>query len=205
MIFWILPILFILFYWNNADPPIRDILSPLVVLSFAFGNFLLYPVSKISSLVILNLIIDSVADYLMDSENLDLPIFLFSIGHFIKQIIFSHVFSRIYPSSNISRIFAHGFTLILIMTLLVTDGYLISIASYGLIVATTFIQICLAKRSLSMGFLLFVISDLIIAIELMFGQMRPRQIRVICVPILYWTSEYILAQDIMYEYLNYLN
>jgi hypothetical protein len=218
------------------DPPLDDVFSPLVTLILALNTFVSYPVSMLSSLVILSLVIDSVADYLMDSHKLKLPIFLFSCGHLVRQIIVSNIapgivfrntlsdpwFKQIilpniepsvlpgYSQSELWFRLTQVISQIIVFLMawdiccnqflsqrLSISSVPIFIGGYAIVIVITFLQIWAGTNAFSIGFLLFIISDLIIATELIFGKIYPRQLRVLLVPILYWTAEFLIIKDLL--------
>jgi len=71
------------------------------------------------------------------------------------------------------------------------------IACYAIILLASFIQVSIALSSVSIGYVLFILSDLIIAYEVLFDKIYPRQIRVILVPALYLISQYILTKQLL--------
>jgi hypothetical protein len=210
MIAWILMLTYIFRYWNYPNPPVHDIISPFITLTIALNIFIMIPSLCPESLyglryqslilIILSLIIDSIADYFMDRNNLELPILLFSLGHFIKQIIFAYIFSNgIYSLVHVITfiLILYLISLVLQRKLYAKENTLIAVAVYSIIIALTLIQICVEQQGINRGFLLFVISDLIIAIELVYVKFTFRQIRVILVPLLYWIAEILISRDLL--------
>jgi len=164
------------FYWNNQDPPVYDIISPITTL-------LLIPTLK-NNMLISCLLLESIADYYMNKSNLRFPIFLFSLSHIIKQIIYLQMNVISLTSLNIS---------LLSLLLIILSNDVIDL--YGIILACTFITISYAKKSLDVGMLLFIISDIIIGLDLKI-RLYPRQLRVILVPLLYWISQNVFIKSL---------
>lgn len=162
--------LFIFKYYYYQDPPLADLISPSITLCLATLAL------NQSYLLVLSLVLDSVADFLMDSKKLFYPIVLFSLGHILKQLVFNP-----HP------------LLPLLSTLLFFDLWTRQrlIIDYTLIIALSFIQVYMIKYSL--GYLCFAISDAIIGYELAITRISYRPIRVLLVPILYWLAEYLLV------------
>jgi hypothetical protein len=170
-------IMYIYYYWNNENPPIYDVVSPITTL-------LLIPYVN-NNMVLACLLLESMADYYMDKSNLRFPIFLFSLSHIIKQIIHLQI--------NIISSISLGISLIcLLLIVLSNDDDKIDL--YIIILITTFMIISYVKKSLDISMLMFILSDILIGIDLKY-KLYPRQIRVILVPLLYWISQKI--------YINY--
>ena len=200
-----LSLLYAIIHWNASSPPVNDIISPLVTLSMAAGLILVYGLTLNPDLsttllqLICSLIVDSMADYYMNSKNLTVPLALFSTGHIMKQLAFIQD-----PWSPISMVLLFGS--IVAMALLYSGFHVRHLPKlpssttrelihlYCLVIGFSFVNIYLASM-LSRGYILFIISDLIIAYELGWGKIYPRQFRVIAVPILYWLAEYIIVVE----------
>ena len=172
----LLSLLFIITYWNNILPPTNDLISPFVLLSIAsYGN---------NYYLIIAVLIDTFADYVMNSKDLRFPIFLFSVGHIVKQIPFLIFFNNL-------LIFYFSLLLLLILIYHIrTMKYIHSdivtmLAYYAAILVLTVVQIQ------NIGYIFFIISDLLILID-MIGNV-PRKLRVLGVPILFWIAEYLIV------------
>lgn len=164
-------LLYIYFYWNNEHPPLYDIISPLTTLSFIS--------STDNNILIICLLLESLADYYMDSSSLRFPIFLFSLSHVIKQLMFLQLNVVILMSLIISL-------QCLLLIILTEDDNVIDL--YAIILTITFIVISYVKKSFDLSMLLFILSDIVIGIDLKY-KLYPRQLRVILVPLLYWISQ----------------
>jgi hypothetical protein len=160
--------LYMYYYWNNEDPPLYDIISPLTTLSL---------LPYVNHDMVICLLVESMADYYMDKSYLQFPILLFSLSHVIKQLIFFQMTSISLISLNLSLICL----LLMVMTDDVIDLYII-------ILVTTFITVSYAKKAVYIAMLIFILSDIIIGIDLKY-KLYPRQLRVIFVPLLYWISQ----------------
>lgn len=181
----LLGIVFILCYYSNEHPPLYDIISPIVTLNIAVYS--LYSSSMfITIIMIIGLIIESLADYFMNKDNMKTSIRLFSFGHLIRQFSFL--------SLSISS------ALFIFITLLIIKSN--NIINYALIIFFSALHVSISQGMISFGYLLFIISDLIIAYELMITDIRPRYLRIIGVPLLYWISQYLLIHECIYFYNN---
>jgi len=176
MHFLIPALLFIIDYWSFPSSPIRDIYSPLVTLLLLDRNN--------GYIINLWLLFDSCADYLMDKNNLKSPIILFSISHLLKQIAFLGTFSVL----NDCFI---GVTMIFMLGILTTKHV---VPCYAVVIGISCIHVCLLNNNAIFGYLIFCLSDLLIAVELLGMQLKPRQLRVIGVPLLYWIAQYMLIK-----------
>jgi len=176
-------------YWNYTSPPSRDIISPLVLLSLALSLLLLYPLSLTSILVFSSLILDSLADYYMDPFTL-LPISLFVSSHLFRQLSFISFFSFSSISSFFLLFFIASFFIFSI-------SFFSLLLSYSIVMFFTLINLLFIKGNLSLGFSLFVISDLIIAYEMLGYKINIRPIRVILVPLLFWLADLSLTLELL--------
>lgn len=172
-------------YWSNPFPPTGDIISPLVLFLMSIGIFFSVQISISMVFILFSLLFDTVADYVMDEDNLDLPICLFSCGHLFRQFSFLLQF---YP---------HGSFTILILTTIVVIRTILnySILNYAVIIGLTFVNVTISLEFVSWGLVLFIISDLIILYELVSGQIKCRPFRVILVPVLFWTAEALIIYE----------
>lgn len=187
--------LYIYNYLDSYSPPVRDFISPLVTLTMALGLMFEESLSLIEYLAILILIVDSVADFFMDKSNLGLPILLFSLGHVVKQISFITAY---YPRGSLIILFISILLLIILIKFL-CENYTatLPILLYSLIVGLTYLNLCISEGLISPGFTLFVISDLIIGIEFIFGEIPTRKVRVILVPVLFWIAEAMISHELL--------
>jgi len=181
----LIALIYIIRYWNYPSAPLSDIISPIVTLVMAktiFESTLTFP----TSLLILSLCIDSYADYIMDSSNLRKPMIWFSSGHLFRQLIFVTV------TWEISSMILYFFTLMAFMYMSTERGEFMFFVSYVSILFMSFLQ-----SSFDWGYICFILSDLIIAYDSFINNLHPRQFRVILVPVLYWTAEYILTRSLL--------
>jgi len=177
----LLGILFILCNYSNDHPPLYDIISPIVTLNIAIYS--LYSSSIFITIIMtMGLIMESLADFLMNKDNMKLSIRLFSFGHLIRQFSFL--------SLSISSLLFISITLLIIKSN--------SIINYALIIFFSAVHVSISQGMISFGYLVFIISDLIIAYELLINDVRPRYLRVIGVPLLYWISQYLLIHECIY-------
>lgn len=186
-------------YWDRLFPPIGDVISPLVTLAIAGALFISYPISVVSCLLIGSLISDATADYYMDRFNLIPPLSMFAIGHTIRQSAFLYAS---YPSGSLS-IFFITISFILVLWFVILPMFpevyetLLLISVYATVVGLTLVNICLSRGQVSLGFILFIISDLIIAYELIVDYIAIRPIRIILVPSLFWLSEFFIITELL--------
>lgn len=162
-------ILYMYYYWNNENPPLYDIISPITTL-------LLIPYVT-NNMLITCLLLESMADYYMDKSNLRFPIFLFSLSHIIKQLI--------YLQMNVISLASLHISLLCLLLIILSDDV---IDLYIIVLITTFTTISFVKKSLDIGMLIFILSDILIGIDLKY-KLYPRQLRIILVPLLYWISQ----------------
>jgi hypothetical protein len=190
----ILGLIFILSYYHNKDPPLSDIISPLVTLSIA--RYALYASSILMGmLLVTSLGIELVADFYMNKHDMSLSIQLFSIGHLIRQLAFLTL-----PGPNILSSIISLFTTLLTVHLMEEfqrnrNISFTTIVCYSVIIVFSTIQISISQGVISFGYVIFIISDLMIAYELIVKDIYPRWIRIVGVPILYWTAQYLLTQE----------
>lgn len=187
----ILPCLYIYSYWRNEYPPLDEIISPMTTLLYLFD---IRQISMLSSVIALSIIVDSIADFYMDGKNLLFPVMLFSLGHAVKQSVYVMKYGC--PSSIISLsmiMFLNG--MIFYNWLKPYTGELL-LYIYGLIIGISFIGSCIINQTVDIGYLIFIISDIIIAVDLM-KKIYPRQIRIILVPVLYWLAQKIIIMNLL--------
>lgn len=178
-------------YKDRPRPPVRDVISPLVLIFMAVE--VMWSKSLCMYVGAISLLLDAIADYTMNVEDLATPLTFFSIGHLMRQ------------SAFVIKFFPDGLFIVLItITVLVLLAHAIDnptwdkwvIILYTCIVALTLLNISLMNRSLNIGMMLFAASDLMIAYELVFGRMKRRRIRVLVVPILFWMAEFMTMYEL---------
>lgn len=185
-VFW-----FIYDRWSYTEPLKFDIISPLFTLILAITS-LSINTDYSSYIFAFSLLMDSMADFIMSPEYLSHAIFLFSIGHIMKQLAFlftNFLFNNvlIFITSILSAFF------MFIVGLVTNEISIPIIVLYTLIISFSLIHTSILIGDISWGYLLFGISDLIIAFELVITKIYPRQLRVLSVPLLYWIGEYIIS------------
>lgn len=183
---------FIIFYRANIEPPIYDVISPLVSLSILATSLTL---SKELILLIIGLALEILADFYMNKDSLVLPIIFFSVGHLLRQLSF------LYPMVTGSMMIIPTITGFLVITLLfqflrIRKGNSI-IVCYSLIILLSAVHVSLVREALSYGYVVFILSDIIIGYDLMIRRIYPRWFRVIVVPLLYWGSQYLLSHEFL--------
>ena len=137
-------------------------------------------------LLLTSLILESAADFFMNKDNLKLPIILFSFGHLFRQFAFLSV-----SPFGITPILVSFITAIL--TILVIKKF--SILYYSCIIFLSAVQVSLVESGISYGYILFIVSDLIIGYEMVISKIKPRCFRIIIVPLFYWISQYCLVNE----------
>ena len=219
--------LFIACYHSNVDPPIGDIISPLITLSMV-----LEWERVVTGVMLATTMLESMADYRMDKDNMRVPILLFSLGHLVRQSAF---LTSVDSETNTfpTLILAVTFMLIgvLMGRLYITrsritkhvvhqkyrEGHFVddsrvlrrnggekcdiprdAILYYATIVFLSAVNVTMIQQIPSWGYLVFIVSDLIIGYEITIRKIYPRWVRILLVPILYWGSQYLLKA----EYLN---
>lgn len=169
---------FLYFYWSSKEPPLYDFFSFLAIFTLGLYHY------QYSSLG-LALMIDSIADFNMNSHTPKVSIILFLIGHFLKQLAFLNFYSFLFI--GLSFIFSYS-------SWYSQDSLLIFFYILSLINAWTAISLSIGYISWSYFF--FVLSDAIIGYDLFICKLSNRRLRVLLVPFLYWIAEYF----ILYEY-----
>ena len=202
--------LFIACYHSNDNPPVRDVISPLITLSM-----LLESERGLTGVFLATSALESMADYRMDKYNMGLPICLFSLGHLVRQLAF---FMAVNGEKNTPHFLILGatfmLTVVLVWRLYITrlkytgdrsDGVDISrgkgeiphdaILYYAMIIFLSAVNVTMIQQIPSWGYLAFIVSDLIIGYEITIRRIHPRWVRVFLVPILYWWSQYLLKTE----------
>lgn len=182
-------------YAKYPRPPNDDIVSPLVLLFMALGIIASVPWSFTMFLGLTSLILDAIADFTMNVEDLGVPIVLFSVGHLFRQ--FAFIFEY-YPNGSFIIL---EITMVLIVFLMFAHSKppwsKWCILAYAGVIGLTLINVSLISCSVNVGLVLFVISDLIIVYELAWTQIKHRQLRVILVPVLFWAAEATLMYKLL--------
>lgn len=207
---------FIVRYYSNEDPPIYDIISPLVTLSI-LTNLITMPLTIVTPmvLVVITLGLEAVADFYMNKDRLRLSIGLFSNSHLIRQFSFLKMNGFKSQLTIAGLLVPNGDIIATIITTIITillagrlramrPGSNISffiIGCYSFIIFLSAVQVSMVQNSISYGYVVFIISDLIIGYDLIIGKIKPRWLRIIGVPVLYWSAQYLLT----YECLNLLS
>ena len=210
---------FIVCYYSNKDPPIHDIISPLITLTILFNlptiSLLTSVVMVPTMLLLIGLVLESVADFYMNKDSLRLSIGLFSCGHLIRQFSFLAmngvestpiIVGLSIPNLDIIAIHLSLVTTILAVLLLErlrairqkSNISLLIIGYYSLIIFLSAVQVSIVQRGISYGYVMFIISDLMVGYDLIIRKIQPRWFRIIGVPVLYWSAQYLLT----YECLN---
>jgi len=194
-------------YRSYPRPPTGDFISPLVLLTLAAGVVFFKETSIPRNLILMSLMVDTFADYMMNEQGIDFSILFFSLGHLLRQFVFMYVF---YPWGSIGIFLITLVILICMMCVFEPMSHLttrrysniveehIMVVLYAATIGLTLLNASSAKGSLSLGLTLFVISDLIIAYELIWAKIKYRTFRIIAVPALFWIAEV----SIIYELLN---
>ena len=195
-------------YKGYSKPPVRDIVSPLISLTVLL-NFIGTEFTEHSLIFIVGLLLEVIADYYMNQETLSLPITIFGLSHAYKQVSFSCNFG--YDELLLPKIISLTTCGIcaLLLSIIIVDNTVpqdhgryptikmsVVIIPYVCIMGLTLFYLSLAQETVSYGFLLLGVSDLIIAADLI-GIPVNRKIRVLMVPLLYWLSQYVLAQEFL--------
>lgn len=162
----ILGLLYCIKNFNVDDPPSLDYISPLITLCI----MLLKPYN-----MWLILILEAIADYNMGSD-IRYSILVFSCGHMLKQVLLSN------------SIILAGISLYIIFVIAVMNHHGTNRICMGLY---TLIMILTLISQSSRGFIVFIISDLMILYDDII-RFKTRQIRILLVPITYWLSQYYL-------------
>lgn len=71
------------------------------------------------------------------------------------------------------------------------------IPCYAIIVAYTFFMVSFSQCTIDLGYLCYIISDLIIGYEIFDREIYPRRLRILCVPILYWLGQYLTTTKLL--------
>ncbi len=185
----VMMLIYLCMYCNSDKPPLYDIISPLITIIISFH----VPIycSETFVLLMIGLVMDALADYYMDINNIAFPIILFSYGHILKQIAFGYRNKILYTSIRI------GLILTTLLALNITD--IAYILLYGVLIGLTLLQ--MMKYQL-IGILLFIISDIIICIDMIGIKIHPKQMRVLLVPLLYWISQLIMLKECSVKHIN---
>lgn len=185
-------LIFLIQYYHNRDPPLMDFISPFITLTISRYSFdSIYLITNV--LLLIGLIIESIADFLMDKEKIVVPTILFAIGHLTRQLAFLST-----PPSNSLTTILSIVTLICLVILFqeIRNENNISfggIIYYSMIILLSAIHVSISQGTISWGYIIFIVSDLMIAYELIYDKINPRFIRVVLVPSLYWISQYLLT------------
>lgn len=178
-------------YCNNETPPLGDVISPTIVISLALVACLTYPLSVTLIFTILSLFVDSIADYVMNVNDIRDPVLLFGLSHGFRQLAFVW---NCYPNMSLR----------LVMCLTWFSTYLMFsergrylILGYSGVLFFTVVNAYLATSRLSLGLLLFIISDVIIVYDMMWKRIDNRPIRVLLVPLLFWLAEGLVIWEVL--------
>ena len=161
------------------------------------GNLLYNTFPSVRDFVIgASLIFDGFADYNMNGGKLTIPVLLFAWGHCHRQTVFFYTF---YSEGDEITLIIYALTLILTVNITIffeeSLYHNILIPAYITIITLTLVNAWLLTGMLSVGLTLFIISDLMIVYDKYWKSIYPRQLRIILVPVLFWTAEVL----IMYE------
>lgn len=194
------------------EPPIVDYLSPMVTLSMAISLLISQSITGLSLALGLILILEAWADFHMGFD-VRYPITVFSSGHVLKQIVIFYLHDGegfLYLILiDISFILTGCLGVVTVQEyydgiiingrcypVMVKEWNRISMLLYTGVMACTMIIMIIHHETIWIGFLLFIISDLLILFDDLFV-FNHRQMRVILVPVLYWISQYLIVQDML--------
>lgn len=208
---------FILCYYSNEDPPIYDIISPLITITIIVNVLTTaLPTSLPILLLLVGLGLESIADFYMNKDSLGLSIGLFSISHLIRQFSLLRINFIILmlrnvdlsaPDLDIVVIIISAITTIFTVLLLerlhaMQPGSSVSflvIGYYSTIIFLSAVQVSMVQGAISYGYVIFIISDLIVGYDLIIRKISPRWLRIITVPVLYWTAQYLLTLECLFN------
>jgi hypothetical protein len=186
----ILAVIYCLKYWNLSHPPPGDLISPLIIITLAIGVGFSYSANETILLTITGLFFDALADFHMDKQTMGLSMMYFSSGHIIRQ------FSFLQNNDPNNLLFmTMGCAAVLMLGVIMRVSTRLLILPYAAIMLFTLLNISWAMGTFFNGFVLFIISDLIIAWELIIGEIPHRPFRIVVVPLLFWIAEYVLLRQ----------
>jgi len=227
-------ILFIIRYWKRDHPPVGDLISPLFTLILAFGAgtciwsdaiardndyISICEWSPTIEFVTESLVINSLADFITNTNNIKQAIVLFSFGHLMMQGAYMKIYfdeiSLILILISVATVWFIFYIMRLnspfkiIVRIIVDrevrrqtgfDKLQLIIGGYAIVLVMSFIQVSRVLSTISIGYILLIISNLIIVYEIMFIKIHPRQIRTILAPVLYLISQHILTRQLIVMY-----
>lgn len=183
-----LMLIFAFRYHRYDEPPIRDYVSPLVSSTILVNLVsLLMRTSEPYILLTGAMNAEIVGDFYMDKKNLKTPVILFSLAHVLRVISFYMVLSR---SADVMLL---TLALLVVLLILINKKSKIFLVLYGLIIFLSAVSVSMAQGTVSIGYTTYIVSDLIIGYEMAINKIKPRWIRVILVPFLYWMAQYNLG------------
>lgn len=181
-IFWIL---YIFCYWNNENPPLYDILSPVGTLIMT----IFYIRDGGAILPALSVILGTIADFMMDEDNMEIPLLFFSFSHIVR------FFSCYHNQNNLFGFYSYISQIVLIYYFNNMAVYIIIFIMYQL---PLYFE---SNRKMLVSVLFYTISDILIGYNMLF-YMKYRKIRVLLVPTLYWLSELLYLSSNMDSYMS---
>lgn len=196
---WVIPAIlgtiYCLKYWNVSHPPPGDMISPLVILTLAIEVGFMYPMNTPTFLVIIGLLFDAIADFYMNKPTMGISMILFGWGHLIRQLTFIMIFTS---QDNYQIVAITLLVLGLLMIEVVTKPRIrVLLIAYTTIMVFTLWNISMTYETIPTGLLSIIVSDLIIAYELVMKDIPHRPFRIIIVPVLFWIGEYILVRQLL--------
>lgn len=182
--FYILWALYIFLYWNNDTPPIYDILSPTGTILMCV-IYTIYAKNGNISMSALSVLLGALGDFMMNDENIEISLLFFSFSHMLK--FFSYYNSELnmfYVYSYISQLI----TMYNLCKFRFMKGYIAIFIMYQL-------PLLFQNKKITASVILYAISDILIGYNMLY-YINYRKIRVLVVPALYWTSEFLYLSSL---------
>ena len=202
-------LLYIIKYWNCQDPPVRDFISPSITILICCNFINANGISLITTIICCSLIFEATADLMMHTWLLKKCLLLFSIGHVLKQ----SASLTLIPPGELSITAILLFVISLILCSIIFDFVMRNsskikeikdssnvvdhkvIFCYMGIVGFTFLISSYTHSTIDIGYICYIISDLLIGFEIAFHKLSPRRFRVLVIPMLYWLGQYLVTQN----------